>query len=209
MRRQCVGACQQLKTEAEFTPSEWQHAAWRNSRGKCRQCMERSVGRWRCQACKILLATSSFSKWLTHRTDKWKSNGNQICDDCTDKAQVSPIMQLPQGWWQCSVCQKQLERAEFRTYVVSHPSVKKHQFVRCNACEGVHAESEQKKRLGNLTHVQTRTDPKINEHSNSGVHTVTSHTAHEVDSSSSGINDVRHVQSGHGSAHVQTSATLL
>ena len=193
MRRQCVGQCQQLKTETEFTPGEWKHAARNDAQGKCRQCMDKHFGRWRCQACKNLLSNNLFSKWLTNRKDKSKNDGKQICDDCTENAQASPIRQLPQGWWQCSVCEKQLKRAEFSTFMSSHPSVKKHQFVRCNMCEGVHADSEQKKKLDNLRFVQIGAGSPSMEDSSSDVNTLTSHTVPRTDSSNV-AQDESHVQ---------------
>ena len=155
VRRKCSGLCQELKAEAEFTPSEWRHANnKKNEQGKCRMCMQRAVcvrGRWRCQSCKNLVSKESYTQWL--RTSA-KHNGSQICDDCYTDAVKQPIVQTRQGYWDCKVCKQTKRRAEFKLYLQKHEAAKKHNFVRCDACERLHDEVADDKRTAHLEFVQ-------------------------------------------------------
>ena len=52
--RRCIGDCQQMKPEADFTPWEWQEAAKHltgRQQGRCKACMARNKPQKVCSVC--------------------------------------------------------------------------------------------------------------------------------------------------------------
>ena len=64
---------------------EWEHARYQNTRGKCRDCCDRSPkGVWFCKGCKTRKSTLYFSKWIS-TNGRYHLNQTTRCDPCTEK----------------------------------------------------------------------------------------------------------------------------
>ena len=62
-RRKCKGTCGSLKTVDDFTPTEWEHAAWPSSTsGRCNDCLR--SGNWKCKKCKKKIPNIEFTMWM-------------------------------------------------------------------------------------------------------------------------------------------------
>jgi hypothetical protein len=96
----CFGHADGPKTEKEFTPGEWSHAATQtnnrqNNRGKCTECMQRDKVVKKCFVCKKSKAKGFFSE------NQWTEK-DCVCNGCKKHAVAEK---------DCSCCGKSFPKA--------------------------------------------------------------------------------------------------
>ena len=78
--RMCI-ACKLHRPRNDFSQGEWEHAAYKNERGKCKDCVIRSEKEmWQCKACSKTFHKSFYTRWCIKHGEK-KSNLVR-CNSC-------------------------------------------------------------------------------------------------------------------------------
>ena len=128
-RRVCRG-CGDAKIFTDFSPGEWEHAAYQASeQGKCRDCIKYNRQTKPCSKCKRngkvpykFMYEGNFSK------NQWETcDEERLCIRC-----AKPQSRI--GWWKCVQCKVEKEKKNFAKWRATRKNDRKDHTSRCNTC---------------------------------------------------------------------------
>ena len=102
--RQCVGECQEMKPQSEFTTREWEEAGKRLSgrqQGRCKACMARNRLQKLCSMCGKSKEESEYKS----KREYMKSDNGRVCNECNAKRRNKV----------CSSCGKSKDASEYKS----------------------------------------------------------------------------------------------